>query len=42
MENLRNYGLDKVIYEIVEKRFLSWEFVLVCSCFLKRVMKLRE
>ena len=30
MEKLRSYG------------FLFWEFVLVCSFFLKRVMKLRE
>ena len=42
MEKLRSYGLDKVIYEVVEKKIPFWEFVLVCSFFLKRVMKLRE
>lgn len=42
MEKLRSYGLDKVIMKWWRKRFLFWEFVLVCSFFLKRVMKLRE
>ena len=50
MEKLRSYGLDKVIYEVVEKKIpflgrqrelLSWESVLVYSYYLNEVMRRR-
>ncbi len=42
MEKLRSYGLDKVIYEVVEKKIPFLGICLGLQFFLKRVMKLRK